>query len=208
MAQPNVVGLIGDVVGSRTAPDRAALQARLLLVLEDVNERLGGQLSVTLGDEFQGRYADLETAVMASLRLHLGLTGFARLRIGIGRGVLAFQQEGESPFGQDGPVWWRAREAVEQVEAEEDITWTRVETGTEWDALLNSYLRMRDTVLARLDAVDAVVCSGLLDGMTQKALAEQVGLNQSSVSRRVKNHGLAAVVVASRFRLGVLEVEA
>lgn len=198
------VGLIGDVVGSRAAPDRAELQRRLVASLATVSERSGGQLAMTLGDEFQGRYPDLEAAISASLLLHLSLLGVARLRIGIGRGALAVEDAAASPFGQDGPVWWRAREAVELLASAGDRGWTQVNTGTEWDELINAYLRMRDEVVSGFDQTDALICLGLLAGMTQKALASEVGLNQSSVSRRVNSHGLAALVATAEFRVGPL----
>ena len=198
------VGLIGDVVGSRASPDRAELQRHLVAALATVSDRSGGRLAMTLGDEFQGRYPDLEAAISASLLLHLSLLGVARLRLGIGRGALAVEDADASPFGQDGPVWWRAREAVELLASEGDRAWTQVNTGTEWDELLNAYLRMRDKVVSGFDQTDALICLGLLAGMTQKALASEVGLNQSSVSRRVNSHGLAALVATAGFRVGPL----
>lgn len=198
------VGLIGDVVGSRQAPDRAALQRRLVQALAEVSDRTGGRLSMTVGDEFQGRYPDLESAVLASLRLHLSLIGSARLRIGIGRGLLSFEADTGSPLGQDGPVWWRARDAIDLVAAGGDQARTRVETATEWDGVINAYLLVRDTLVAGYDTVDGVIGLGLLDGVTQKALAQRLGINQSSVSRRVHGHGLNALVASSEFNLGTM----
>lgn len=198
----HAVGLIGDVVGSRQAPDRASLQRSLMETLAEVTDSLGGRLTMTVGDEFQGRYPDLETAMAASMRLQLGLIGSARLRIGIGRGPLSFETDATSPLGQDGPVWWRARDAIESVEAGGDQARTKVDTGTVWDGVINAYLLVRDTLVGRLDEVDGVIGLGLLDGVTQKELAQRLGLNQSSVSRRVNGHGLAALVAAAGFRLG------
>ncbi|MGH8912129.1 MAG: SatD family protein [Acidimicrobiia bacterium] len=199
------VALIGDVVGSRQAPDRAALQRLLVETLSEVTTRLGSQLTMTVGDEFQGRYPDLETAMAASMRLHLGLIGAARLRLGIGHGPLSFETASGSPLGQDGPVWWRARDAIESIEAGGDQARTKVHTDTVWDGVINAYLLLRDTLVRRLDETDGIIGVGLLDGVTQKELANRLGLNQSSVSRRVNGHGLAALVAAAGFSLGDLE---
>lgn len=201
----HAIGLIGDVVGSRRAPDRADLQTALTDTLAAVTGRLGGGLAMTVGDEFQGRYEDLETALYASMRLQLSLAGRARLRIGIGRGPLSFEADSASPLGQDGPVWWRARDAIESVKAGGDQARTMVDTGTIWDGIINAYLLTRDTVLASLDEIDGVIGLGVLDGVTQKQLAHDLGLNQSSVSRRVNRHGLAALAASARFRLGDLD---
>lgn len=198
------VALIGDVVGSRLVEDRSALQRLLERSLAETSRQTGGSLDMTIGDEFQGRLADLESALVASLRLHLALLPMSRLRIGIGLGALNLETDATSPIGQDGPVWWRARGALEILASEGDVARTRVDTGTDWDPLINAYLRMRDTVVDGFDPVDATIATGLLDGSTQKALAADVKLNQSSVSRRVRRHGVAAVVDCARPELGEL----
>lgn len=200
-------GLIGDVVDSRRVPDREALQSRLVEALAGVSAETNSTLTMTVGDEFQGRLPDLESALAASLRLHLALLDIARLRIGIGVGGLSLETDAASPIGQDGPVWWRARAAIEAVAAGGDEERTRLDTGTDWDGALNAYLRLRDSVIDRFDEADAVIALGLLDGATQKEMARRLGLNQSSVSRRVNRHGIAAVVAASRFRLGPMGEE-
>lgn len=187
-----VAGLIGDVVGSREAEDRAGLQERLLTVLEHVSQRSGQRLAVTLGDEFQGRFAGMEQALAAAWRLHLGTIGIARLRIGIGWGEILVEPEHESPFGQDGPAWWRARDAIERVDASHPAR-TLVVTETGWDDLMNSYLTLRDAHLDELDEADAAILEAMAAGQTQRAVAEKLGLHESSVSRRVSRHHLAVL---------------
>jgi hypothetical protein len=62
--------------------------------------------------------------------------------------------------------------------------------------LLNGYLVLRDTLLTGLDDVDAQIAVGLLDGLNQTELAERLGLNKSSVSRRANTHGVLALIEA------------
>lgn len=190
MAQ--VAGLIADVVGSRRADDRRALQERLLEVLESVSERTGRPLAVTLGDEFQGRFESVAAALAASWQLHLGMIGTAQLRIGVGWGEIVVEPEEESPFGQDGPAWWRARDAIEAVDASHPAR-TLVLTETGWDDLLNAYLTLRDAHLDDLDQADATILSALAAGETQRAAAERLGIHESSVSRRVSRRRLAVL---------------
>lgn len=190
MAQ--VAGLIADVVGSRRADDRSALQERLLEVLESVSERTGRSLAVTLGDEFQGRFDTVASALAASWQLHLGMIGTAQLRIGVGWGEIVVEPEDESPFGQDGPAWWRARDAIEAVDASHPAR-TLVLTETGWDDLLNAYLTLRDTHLDDLDQTDSAILSALAAGETQRAAAEHLGIHESSVSRRISRRRLAVL---------------
>lgn len=181
--------LIGDLVGSREAEDRPALQRRLLEVLEDVSRTRGGKLTVTLGDEFQGRYDSLEVALAGAWDLHLGMIGWAALRIGIGWGEILVEGEEGSPFGQDGPAWWRARDAIERVDASHPAR-TLVVTETGWDDMLNAYLTLRDVHLQDLDQADAAILASLATGETQRAAAERLGLHESSVSRRISRRHL------------------
>lgn len=192
-----VAALIGDVVGSRRSPDRVGLQRDLIGVLEEVSRRDGSALAVTLGDEFQGRYPTLQAAVSASWHLHLGTASFARLRIGIGWGAITVDPGEDSPFGQDGPAWWRARDAIESLARVSHPGRTVISTETKWDDLMNAHLTLRDMQLEKLDAKDIVILRGLVDGVTQRQLADRLELHESSVSRRVTRHQLTALAEAA-----------
>ncbi len=194
--------LIGDVVGSRRHRDRAALGRALGEALGRVNRSVPSllALTVTIGDEFQGSYATLAGALAASLRLRAATAGRIDLRVGIGWGELTVDDPDRGPFGQDGPCWWRAREALDRVRtAERSYRWpptwrTAAVTGTAVDDLLNGYLMARDHILGRIDPTDGEILWGLLEGDSQTALAARLGLDKSSVSRRARTHGLLVLV--------------
>ncbi|HLU51978.1 MAG TPA: SatD family protein [Acidimicrobiia bacterium] len=192
-----VAALIGDVVASRESSDRASLQDRLLGVLRGVSERYSSELAVTLGDEFQGRYGSLAEAVAVSWELHIRCLPFARLRLGLGWGEILVEAPGREPFGQDGPAWWNARDAIEQLAGTSHPSRTLVRTGTDWDELLNAYLTLRDNSLDDIDSVDSQILVALGEGHTQRAIADRLGLHESSVSRRVHRHRLATLLDVS-----------
>jgi hypothetical protein len=192
-----VAALIGDMVGSRTATDRVGLQQELLDVLDAVSRRFEAELVVTLGDEFQGRYSSLEAALAASWYLHLGALGKIDLRIGVGWGEITVEGDEDSPFGQDGPAWWRARDAIEGVANSSHPVRTMVVTTTDWDDLMNAHLRLRDVHLDMIDDVDAAILLGLADGETQRSIASRLDLHESSVSRRVKRHLLTTLTASA-----------
>ena len=202
MQQPKlwIAGLIGDMVGSRQAMDRAGLQRDLGEVLDEVDRLVGGSPTFTVGDEFQARYPTVGEALEASIQLHLRSLGLIRLRIGIGWGELVAEDPDRTPFSQDGPCWWRAREAIESVDrstrGRAPGLRTAVRTETALDSMLNGYLVLRDTIIDDLDRVDAEIALGLLGGLSQTELALKLGINKSSVSRRANTHGILALVEA------------
>lgn len=198
------VAVIGDVIRSRKHPDRAALQMALERALRETDRLVPPVhgLTITLGDEFQGVYETIQQAVDATLVVQLELLGESSVRFGIGKGEVLFVDEPRWPFGQDGPLWWRAREALEAVVAGEIANTTPRSRRTAYrgegpeDSTLNSLLILRDQIAARLDAVDAAILRKLMAGETQAAIAAELELHPSSVSRRVQRHGIAVLLAA------------
>jgi len=198
----NWAAVIGDVVGSRQATSRSRLQQRLDKALAVVNETMEAAqpLTPTLGDEFQGMFGRVEDAIEASFRLRVELVGKVDVRIGIGWGTLRTQDQSRTPFGQDGPCWWRARDALEELartersNQEPNSLRTVCRTGTVQEPAYNTILVLRDQILAGIDEADATILKLLIGGASQQEAAVQLKVNKSSVSRRMQNHGLAALL--------------
>lgn len=205
-SRQNWAAIIGDVIGSRQATSRSRLQTRLDKALADVSSAMKPvqPLTPTLGDEFQGMFATVEEAIEASLRLRLELTGKLDVRIGIGWGTLRTKDPGRTPFGQDGPCWWRAREALEELGRTERSNQepaslrTVCRTGTTQEAALNAILVLRDQILFDIDEQDATILRMLIGGEAQQDAASRLGINKSSVSRRMQSHGLSALLRSRR----------
>lgn len=210
MKQKTGIALIGDVVGSRTYADRAAMQHELVSVLDQVNRQIDAEqlLTPTIGDEFQAVYADIAQAVNATLHIRLNLPEGMDCRFGLGAGTYA--TVGQSPYGvmQDGPAWWSARDAIviakdrghrkdkslrtwySRAESEKDAT-PSPQTG-----FVNALLLSRDQIVTDLNARQRRLLLGLLDGQTQAAMAESEGVSRSAVSQALRSSGAFAVVSA------------
>jgi hypothetical protein len=196
------VALIGDLVASRQAGERTRLHARLLAALDRVNAELPAAvpLRVTVGDEYQGVYDDLGTALRATLRLRLALLPEVDARHGVGRGSITVLSE--QPRVEDGPAWWSAREAIEVVEAEERrasmrglrTAYLSAEEGGPDPAAVNAALILRDQLLHGVGPESLSVLAGMLTGMSQKDIAADLGITASAVSQRVRRDGLGALV--------------
>ena len=197
--------LIGDVVASRRAGDRAVLHHRLTTLLADVNETCGPTtpLRITVGDEFQGTFETVGQALQASLRLRIGLLPDHDMRHGVGWGDVRVLQE--DPRVEDGPGWWAARDAIHEVQQAQEHPATRFRSTAYRPAedaegpdrhLVAAALLLRDTVVSGLSERSASVLRGLLSGRTQREIADELGISPSAVSQRVRGDGLAAVVAA------------
>ena len=197
------VTVIGDLVGSRRSEDRAAMHERFARAVADVNRAYAPPvpLRIGVGDEFQGIFASLGDAIAATLRLRMALLPRDDVRQGIGSGrvvVLA-----EEPRVEDGPGWWAARSAIEEVEGYERKAALRaVRTAyvaAETDqgpapALVNAALMTRDQVVSGLSERSMSVLRGLLRGRQQQEIAADLGISPSAVSQRIRAGGIGVVL--------------
>lgn len=192
--------LIGDVVASRQIADRNQLHGRLADVLDRVNEHFDPTtpLRFTVGDEFQGAFATIESAARATLHLRVGLLPVADLRHGLGWGEVAVLQE--DPRVEDGPGWWAAREAINSVhelQSRPATRWMRTAVrGEGIDRSLSAFLLLRDRAVDALDARAVAIVDGLLRDRSQRDIADALGISASAVSQRIRAGGLDALVLA------------
>jgi hypothetical protein len=210
-SQPSIATVIGDVVRSRTSPDRFELHGRLVTLLDHANKALrpAVPLRITVGDEFQGCFTTVGEAVHATLWLRLHLAPHAELRHGVGWGEVAVLAE--RPRVEDGPGWWAARAAIEWVKLEAGKasmrhlrTAYRPATQDEEDgqiggpdpALVNAALMCRDQMVGSASERSLRLLRGMLTGQSQVELAKAEGISASAVSQRVRNDGLAVIIAA------------
>ncbi|MCV7104022.1 SatD family protein [Mycobacterium palustre] len=197
--------LIGDVVGSRRASDRAALHRRVTTALRQVSDGALDPPAFTVGDEFQGSYPTAGAAIDAALSLRLAVAPEIDVRFGIGWGAVAIL-DADARI-QDGPGWWAAREAIQQTAAAQRQpglalvrTTFRAAEGTRDDiAAVNAALICRDHLLGSLDERSVRIVRGLMAGRAKKELAAGEGISPSAVSQRAARDGLDLIVLASRY---------
>lgn len=215
--------VIGDLVGSRGAPNRRALHRAVEKALVSVNAAVPAvtELRITVGDEFQGAYDTLGAAIEAALRVRLELLPSADVRVGIGRGPVQLL-DAERGI-EDGPGWWAARAAIEAVEQAAARAATRhLRTayqpapelvgaplpdgsgrGADADAV-NAALLCRDHLVGSLSDRSVRLLRGLMDPhTTQSELATLEGISASAVSQRVRADGIGAVLAAEDLLRGL-----
>lgn len=201
------VALIGDLVGSRSSPSRQDVQQQLVDALGVANTMVPARqkLVPTVGDEFQGVYDDIGSALRASLVVRLALPSGVDCRCGVGVGTLEIVGASEYGPTQDGPAWWAARDAIVETKVREGgqhkrlRSWVVVsKTGGEIDVeLVNAFLLCRDDLVSRLDARQRRLVLGLVRGASQKDLATAEGISPSAVSQSLHRAGAFSLLAAT-----------
>src|SRR6478735_7948362 len=207
--------VIGDLVGSRGAPNRRALHRAVEQALVSVNDAVPAvtELRITVGAAFE-----------AALRVRLELLPAADVRVGIGRGPVQLL-DAERGI-EDGPGWWAARAAIEAVEEAAGRAATRhlrtayhpapeagaaagatvpdgIGRGGDADAV-NAALLCRDHLVGSLSERSVRLLRGLMDPhTTQSELATLEGISASAVSQRVRADGIGAVLAAEDLLRGL-----
>ncbi|MET0699627.1 MAG: SatD family protein [Mycobacterium sp.] len=205
-AQPSsrlCAALLGDVVGSRTAPDRARLHRAVTDALAAVTDGAVEAPALTVGDEFQGAYATVGAAIDAALSIRLALQPEVDIRFGIGWGEVTLLDE--TTRIQDGPGWWSAREAIEWTAAAQTqpglalvrTAFRNTQTGGPDPHAVNAALMCRDHLLGSLDDRSLRLLTGLRAGHSKKELAMAEGISASAVSQRAFRTGLDLILTAS-----------
>ncbi len=211
------VALIGDLVGSRRSTSRSEVQQHLIDALAVANATAMSiqALAPTFGDEVQGVFADVGSALRASLVVRLALPADVDCRFGLGVGTLEIVGTSEYGHTQDGPAWWAARDAIVEAKRRESgqnkrlRTWVAVSDrggpasegglidGGVDEGLVNAFVLCRDELVSRLDARQRRLVLGVLRGTTQKDLAAAEGISPSAVSQSLQRAGAFAILGAT-----------
>lgn len=176
--------LIGDVVNSRSLPDRAGVQRRLQEPTATLNRELedgalAAPLRVTAGDEVQALLERPEPVVDITVRLadHLHPV---RLTWGLGRGTLTTELGGDVAT-LDGPCFHRARRAAERA-AEEDRWLLQEGLPSPHGRTLTALFALMSGIRSEWTEIQAKYVREVR-GRRQKDVAEKVGRHKSTISK-------------------------
>mgnify|MGYP001625382589 FL=1 len=121
-ASHSFVAIIGDMKDSRHLENRKEVQTHLQKILNQVNKKyekdIASRFLITLGDEFQGLLYTGKDVLRSISEIRIQLDPVC-LRFGIGFGKITTDIRAEMALGADGPGYYRAREAVEQLKERE-----------------------------------------------------------------------------------------
>lgn len=203
----NRVALLVDIVDSRLLADRERAQSAVFQAFETAScdVRVEVPLWATVGDEFQAVFATASEAVRLTAYLRLLFPPKLECRFGIGEGDMREVGSGARGPIFDGSAWWRAREAIERVENDQQRVAPYARTwllGDPADAervgALNAHLLLRDHLIDTMSDRSRRLVAGALGGATQSELAARERITQSAVSQNLRRSGGAALLAADR----------
>ncbi len=180
------VAVIGDIVESRSLPDRHDVQDRLRIAVSSLNERhaavLAAPMAITGGDELKVILQDPALAVDI-------ITGVSeelypvRLAWGLGRGVLHTSWVPDVG-ALDGPCFHRAREAIDEVNTRD--AWVGVKGFSSLDdRLLTTIFRLLGVLRSSWTEVQLAYVRAVR-GASQKDVAREFDVTPGAVSQALR----------------------
>lgn len=205
MTSPEVT-LIGDLIESRMSTDRQELHNAVSSALRVVTIAIAPlrPLAITAGDEFQGSYVRLGDAISTVMAIRSLLEPAVRVRFGIGRGEITVLDPDANT--QDGPGWWAARAAIEEVEAREDetgwaaqrVAYRSAQADDAMQDAVNAALVCQDLLLDSFDERSWSILRGMMSDNTQTQIADDLGISRQAVQQRRSTAGMPMIVSAAR----------
>ncbi|CAM4078741.1 DNA-binding protein [Streptococcus penaeicida] len=196
------LALIGDLIQSKQLANRNQAQEQFHQVLEKINQQyencLVSNLSLTLGDEFQGLFT-LEAPIFQIIdQINHEMADFS-IRFGLGLGDILTAINPQISIGADGPAYWKAREAINYIHQKNDYGHTQIaiRTGQEPEEdILNSLLSAGEAIksswrASQLDVFHALIEANYFDEQfDQGEIAKRLNLSPSALSKRLKSSNI------------------
>lgn len=202
-AGPSLVAVItADVIHSRRAVDRAALQRHLAEGLARFNrserEELLVPFTLSRGDELQGVLLDPTRVLRLArhLRFHLWPTP---LRVGIGIGTVSTPVSTESSWLMDGPAFHAARAALEAGTHRGKPQLAFRSGDPEMDEVLNAICGLVDALQSRWTTAQWTAIDAYERLSTFERAGRVLGVSLQNVEKRCSAARWSAVRQAEEF---------
>lgn len=193
------VAIIGNLVGSRQKNDCREIDPQLTTILDQINgiyhDQLASRFCLTRADSFQGLLESPEEVMNILFQLKFQLHP-AKIRFGIGLGDVSTQNDsGQSDAVA--PVWQAARRMLDEVKRKEagkkalhlDMLFGHLKDNQSLDSLNAGLCLMHFLETGWTDKQWVNIYDSLILGLNQSEIAQQRGVNQSTIHRSLNSAG-------------------
>lgn len=194
--------IIGDIVDSKKILDRKNIQEKLNNILENINIDykcdIAAKFIITLGDEFQGLLSKPNNLFYIIDKIKFEMYP-VKIRFGIGIGNIDTEINKHMALGADGPAYHYARKMVEKIKL---LNKTNSKTKYNTDIEISSISNVEIVNLINnnlclcyfiennwTDKQRELMGKIMFSKKTQREIAEELNIVQSSVQRRLKSSG-------------------
>lgn len=214
-----MIVVIGDLINSRTLKNRLSTQEQLKDCLNEINEKysdeIGSKFIITLGDEFQGLLLTGRDCLRIVDEISFRMSPI-EIRFGLGVGELKTVMNKEFCTEMDGPVFWKAREAIQIVHKENDYGRANIHLCSQKNdpsvILINEILKLTALQMSgwrstqkqvfRLILEDGIM---LPDKINHQSMASRLGIQNSSLTRRFESSGIKRYMTARSDAVNAIE---
>ena len=188
--------LIGDFVQSKSLDNRGEVQRNLAAVCTELNRERDGlglvsPLTITLGDEFQAVFGDVGRLWECILRIEAAMEPVA-IRFAVGLGIISTDIQHATALGMDGPAFYAARAAMEQLK-KGDARYRLGGLG-DGEAFINAALELIAHNRAKWRTPRVVTLANILQGKTVKEISQVTGSTEQAVYRNIRDGELDAII--------------
>ena len=192
--------IIGDIIGSRNIEERSSVQKNLKKILDKINDEyrseIASRFTITIGDEFQGliRSTKYLLKIIDTIKMEFYPN---MLRFGVGFGIMYTEIIEEVSIGSDGPAYYAARKAIDEIkysnnkyeQPDRDILiYDDNKISNEKYDLINATLSLcRVIEKGWTQKQREVIVEMFYTNKSQRSLAEELGVKQSSIHRRLNS---------------------
>lgn len=180
---------------------RDELQKKLNTALRQVNEDFKDEIKspfqITLGDEFQGLLLRPDTVLDIINRIKSQIHPYA-VRFGVGLGEMNTEVDEKTALGSDGPAYYAARDAVDRLkktqhqyeQAKSDLYIISHRKHDPCFDVINSTIALCYRLESKWsDKQREVINILMMHDCSQYEVADQLGINPSTVNRRLAAAG-------------------
>lgn len=189
--------IIGDLVSSRTLPDRQDVQHRLEAALHQANTAQPGLTSpytLTLGDEFQA-VLDRGQRVFRDAMAIQAAVHPVLVRFSLAVGNLSTAVNPRQALGMDGPAFHDARAGIETLKTQDSLLRVRLDD-PDTTALANAGLSLISHAVRRWQTRRIRILSALQHERPVPQIAETIGISEQAVYKNVSDGHLRDVLEA------------
>lgn len=193
------IAIIGDIKESKKLEGRKNIQLKLNDILNRINSKYETSISakfiITLGDEFQGLLCEGQNVIDIVEEIQWEMYPVS-IRFGIGFGKMTTDIKPEMAIGADGPAYYKAREAIQQLKEIEQKNKTQAsDIRIEIEEDTHSISVMLNTILTMMAVIKTnwserqreIIFEFDKHKGSQMECAKRLGISQSSVQRGLIN---------------------